>query len=249
MKKLLLSIVGIASLLMVVSCDSSKNDISFQGIVLGKKFPNSFVKNNSYSMYSSIGNPTYFDSKSTILLPDSIEKKIGISVAASEENNRVFEIRVYLSSSRNDEETQLLDEAQQLYQMLLAKYGQNVASYTGEPSLSIKSQYYSARNYLYYKNPTKLKKNGSVEIPLVTWYPKPNTFIHLVAIFWPRYNRYEDYGSYPNPDFGILYIDESLKEEALLYSERKEEEHKITSAEKEINNFREKNTNVLNQDF
>lgn len=249
MKKLLLSIVGIASLLMIVSCDSSKNDISFQGIVLGKKFPDSFVKNNSYSMYSSIGNPTYFTSKSTILLPDSIEKEIGISVAASEENNRVFEISVGFLSSHDDEEAQLVDEAQQLYQMLLAKYGQAVASYTGEPDLSFKSQYYSARNYLYYKNPTKLKKNGSIEIPLFTWYPKPNTFIQIVVTFWSRYNRYEDYGSYPNPYFGILYIDESLKEEALLYSERKEEEHKKASAEKEINNFREKNTNVLNQDF
>lgn len=248
MKRLLVTIIGIASLLMVVSCNSNK--ISFQGIVLGEKFPDRLVKDSSYSVYSSIGYPTYFDSRSTILLPDSIEKKIEVSVVASEENNRVFEIWIWLYNW-HIEESQLVDETQQLYQMLLAKYGQDVESFTGDPDLSFKSQYYSARNYLYYENPTIFKdiNDVSIDIPLFTWSPKPNTFIKIVARFWSRSHQDDIYGSYPTPSFGLLYMDKSLKDEALRYSAKKQIEHKKASDSKKINDFRETNTKVLNQDF
>lgn len=219
------------------SGSSEPKDLSFGGITLGEEFPDSLKSNGKFEHLDGI--LPYYEGLVKFKLPHSKSDSISVEASTSLDGKEVICITIGPYESKSG-----LDEANDLFEMLKSKYGKPISDYEGSEYRldsflrNVYKQLGYSTSYDSYNTDVDISGNRV----LAEWNPKgSHSRILLIAQTFYFKKSY-----YDNPDVSTFlsfrYLNENKFNDAMRQKEARDEN-------KSRDSYRQKNKEVMNQDF
>lgn len=237
-----LTVIFIMMLVSMSSCgqsgSSGPKDLSFGGITLGEDFPDSLKDNGMFKHLDGV--LPYYEGLVKFKLPHSKSDSIRVEASTSLDNEEVICITIGPYESKSG-----MDEANDLFEMLKSKYGKPISDYAGS-EYRLDSFLRNAYKQLGYSTSYD-SYNTDVDISgnrvLAEWNPLGNSSSRILLIVETFYFKN---GYYSDPDvssfLSFRYINDDKFDEAMRQKNAREEY-------KSRDSYRQKNKEVMNQDF
>lgn len=225
----------------ITSCGNSgvsnPKDLSFGGITLGEDFPDSLKESGKFKRLDGV--LPYYEGMVKFKLPHSKSDSIGVEASTSLDGEDVICITIGPYECKGN-----MNEANDLYEMLKSKYGKPLSDYAGSEYRfdSFLRQVYKqlgySTSYDSYNTDTDISGNRV----LAEWHPigVPSKILLIVETFYFKNGYYSD------PDVSSFvsfrYINEEKFAEVMRQKKAREDH-------KERDSYRQKNKEVMNQDF